>query len=177
MNAGSRRGVILLLVLLFSAPVLTAIVLRVAGWSPSETDNHGVLLAPPAALAVGDGNGLAGHWLLVFAPARPCESACVEDFDALARVHRTLGRNAHRVVLAHAGPVGEAAGKHASRDVSDAAWLDELAGAAPGGLRANAAYLVDPRGYLIMWYPPGFEASGLLDDLEKLLRYSRVGVQ
>lgn len=167
----------LMLVVLFAAPLLTALTLRLSGWTPGGTDNHGILVEPPVALPITADSRLAEHWVLVFHAARSCGADCRSTLDALQRVHRGLGRDAHRVLLVWTAPAGVKPGGASLPDVSGAPWVAALGRAAPGGPRPNAVYLVDPRGYLALWYPPGFDASGLLEDLEKLLRYSRVGVQ
>jgi cytochrome oxidase Cu insertion factor (SCO1/SenC/PrrC family) len=40
---------------------------------------------------------------------------------------------------------------------------------------AAEIFLVDPQGYLIMWYPRDANPSGLIKDLERLLRISKIG--
>lgn len=174
MKAGRQRALVVLLVALFSVPVAVAFILRLTGWSPGAAGNHGELVQPPVLLEIGAADALTDRWVLVFAPARPCDAPCRVTLDDLRRIRVGLNQNAHRIELATARPVADAA---AFADVSSRAWLERLARAEPSGLRANAAYLVDPRGYYMMRYPPGFRASGMQDDLERLLRYSRVGVQ
>jgi len=36
-------------------------------------------------------------------------------------------------------------------------------------------YLIDPLGNLMMFYPPDADPSGMLKDLRKLLKYSKIG--
>lgn len=175
MSAGKRRAEVLLVVVLFATPLLAALTMRVVGWTPEVTENHGNLLEAPVQLATAGDERLAERWVLVFDPARPCAAACRDALDALQRVRRGLGGDAHRLLVAHAGAVP--AGGQSLVDVSTAPWLARLEQVLPGGRRDNAAYLLDPRGFLVMWYAPQFDPSGVLDDLERLLRYSRVGVQ
>ena len=40
---------------------------------------------------------------------------------------------------------------------------------------AERVYLIDPLGYLMMYYAPEAEPKGMLKDLKKLLKYSRFG--
>ncbi|ANJ67896.1 hypothetical protein A9404_11370 [Halothiobacillus diazotrophicus] len=37
-------------------------------------------------------------------------------------------------------------------------------------LQAGSVYLIDPQGFVALRYPPGFEPTGLLKDLKRLLR-------
>lgn len=171
-----RRGLVIGLTVVFAAPLLIALILRVSGWQPSVTGNHGELVEPPVPLDVPKSSDLADHWVLVFSPASSCDAQCRSVDESLHGVHRALGKDAHRVRLVWSQAPAEQ-GTAPERTIDGAAWLTRLERAAPGGLQPNAAYLVDPRGFLMMWYPPGFEAPGVLEDLERLLRYSRVGVQ
>jgi cytochrome oxidase Cu insertion factor (SCO1/SenC/PrrC family) len=40
---------------------------------------------------------------------------------------------------------------------------------------ADRVYLVDPLGNLMMYYRPGADPRDIVQDLEKLLKYSHVG--
>ena len=42
-------------------------------------------------------------------------------------------------------------------------------------LDAGRVYIVDPLGNLMMYYRPDADAGGLLKDLRKLLKFSRIG--
>jgi hypothetical protein len=43
------------------------------------------------------------------------------------------------------------------------------------GESIQAMYIVDPRGFLMMSYPDGFEPRGTIKDLTRLLKYARAG--
>jgi cytochrome oxidase Cu insertion factor (SCO1/SenC/PrrC family) len=40
---------------------------------------------------------------------------------------------------------------------------------------AERVYIIDPLGNLMMYYPPDADPSGMLKDLKKLLKYSKIG--
>ena len=40
---------------------------------------------------------------------------------------------------------------------------------------AERVYIIDPLGNLMMYYPPVADPSGMLKDLRKLLKYSKIG--
>jgi len=40
---------------------------------------------------------------------------------------------------------------------------------------AKRVYIIDPLGNLMMYYPPGADPGGMLKDLKKLLKYSKIG--
>ena len=58
-------------------------------------------------------------------------------------------------------------------DLVDESSTFEVDGVAAQG--AERVFLVDPLGYLMMYYAPGAEPKGMLKDLKKLLKYSRFG--
>ena len=43
------------------------------------------------------------------------------------------------------------------------------------GYEEDRVYLVDPLGYLMMYYQPDADPKGMLMDLKKLLKYSQIG--
>lgn len=173
-----RRLLIAALALLFAAPILIALVLRVGGWQPGATGNHGNLIEPPVRLPSGAVPAdLRDRWLLVAHASSPCRGDCTELADKLLRVHRALGRDGRRVALLFSGPERLPAELRASPmaivpESLRRAVEGELADPGPGSVR-----VIDPRGYLMMRYDPGFSGSDLLDDLERLLRYDHVGVK
>jgi hypothetical protein len=123
-----------------------------------------------------------GHWSLVHDSGAGCDERTRALLDELGRVRLALDKDAERVrrVLLHAGSC-EAAGR-LSRDAD----LLVLAAAGPAGEAFRAQfprafgdglgiYIVDPHGNLIMSYPAAGSARGLLKDLERLLRLSSIG--
>ena len=40
---------------------------------------------------------------------------------------------------------------------------------------AERVYIIDPLGNLMMYYPPDADPGGMLKDLKKLLKYSKIG--
>lgn len=172
-----RSRVALLVALLFAAPLIAALALRMSGWQPAVTGNHGVLVEPPVALPPGAVPGpLRDHWVLVGVASSQCGN-CSGLVDDLMQVRRALGKDAARVKLVLSGPDRlPDARREAPLDIAPASLRRALRSAnvamGPGSL-----LVVDPRGFLMMRYAPGFRAAGLHDDLERLLRYDRVGVQ
>jgi hypothetical protein len=91
-----------------------------------------------------------------------------------------LGEDMQRIQRLMVFPVDAAEGlakKLAGLDAAlmivsaDAAWMERL----KTGGGAAEIFLVDPQGYLIMWYPRDANPSGLIKDLERLLRISKIG--
>ena len=161
---------------LFLLPFGAAVVLRFGGWQPLHTRNHGELLSPPIELVNvqglrDDGSRWAWHnteheWTLLVRIPRRCEAACRDALQPLPNVRQALGRHAERLHLFCVGDAGAATSLPSLR----------LQGRLPPPLAEPAAgelpelWLIDPHGYLVMRYPPGFDAGGLRRDLSRLLR-------
>lgn len=188
-RAAGRRQ-LLLVASLFFVPLLAAIALYVSpARRPSRGVEHGELIDPPRplanfALAWPDGSTapigvLRGHWFLVVLVEDRCDGQCGETLGELSRVRLALDKDAVRVrrVLLHDGRCCGPAGPPATgADLlmlgaggeSGAAWRAQFP-------RGAGIYLVDPQGNLMMHYPDAADAAGILGDLERLLRLSRIG--
>ena len=183
-SAGLTPGkrALLLTILIFLAPVLVGGSLYVFGWRPANTANHGQLIQPPQALAIGDladdvRKRATGKWLLLIAGDGPCETACValaEQSRAIqVSLNRDMGRLARIVLTATPTPaMRELQGRQPDLLVvaPPASWQPTL----QAGSR-HRFYVVDPAGNLMMQYAPEAEAKGVRADLERLLKHSWIG--
>lgn len=173
-----NRRVIILLAFLFAAPLLAAVSMRVTGWQPGATGNHGRLVEPPARLPAEVLPGeLHGHWVLVAVAPSRCRRDCADLAGELLRVRRGLGKEATRVRLVLSGPEVLPGELRGAPLVAAPVSLRRALGSTDVAMGPGTVLMIDPRGFLMMRYAPGFQSSGLLDDLERLLRYDRVGVQ
>lgn len=174
-----RLGLILLIVL-FLAPLGAAIVLNAIGWRPAGTRNYGELIEPPRSLAqarflLADGAPLQWQdadwsWTMFALTGPACADACLARIDELRRARLTLNQNAHRVrvvvlddslqpaALAPLAPVV------AARDTDGA-----LAAMRPGAGEVAVA-IADPHGFLVMHYAAGYDANRLRKDLLRLVK-------
>ncbi|UNK42193.1 hypothetical protein MNO14_14790 [Luteimonas sp. S4-F44] len=180
-----NRLLLVLIVVLFLGSAVVAGALRFSGWRPAGMQNHGELLDPPADLRARtprlvDGSAYAWQpverrWRILVAPPADCAEACVELSRELDLVWQLFGRNADHVDILWLGPVPEGA-------VRNPAWRELQA---DPGLRATLprvdggpgeadngvpAYIVDPNGFVILRYAPGFDPGHLRADMAKLLR-------
>ena len=178
-----RRNRLLLLALfaLFFGSLLAAGALRFSGWRPDATRNHGELLQPPAdlraltpRLAGGGGdyhwNPRARTWRIVLAPPSDCNDACIALSRELDTVWRLLGRKAGRVHVLWIGvPPAGSVRNQAMRllEPSEALRARLPGNADPGGV---PVYVIDPNGFVILRYAPGFDPAGLRADMLKLLK-------
>jgi hypothetical protein len=179
---GRRR--LLVVAGLFFVPFIAAMLLHFSGWRPTGQVNRGALVSPPTLLPplqateLGTRAQPAGSntWTVLIVSHDGCSDACRRALDDTRRVIDLLGRDrdrVRRVLLAterlDASPLAE----HSDLVAVDAsapensAIRDALAQAADG-----AVYVADPRHYLMLRYDPGQNAKDLLDDLQRLLKYS-----
>jgi len=191
-TAWRSRLYLLFIVACFAAP------LAAAGWlagrgTPGNTVQHGELLHPAQPLTDlrltaldGRSTTFQRRWTLLYAgSARDCDVRCRAALYDLRQVRLALGKEMSRVetVLLLDGSPDAAlrqwlAHEHAAMTVG---WAD------PGGqtplLEAFAdadptggwIYLIDPLGNLLMRYPVTVEPRGILKDLQRLLKWSRIG--
>lgn len=156
-------------------------------WPRSERTNYGELLATrPMPVITGerigaapvpfDSNKLRGHWLILYASGGACDAACQDALYA-TRQARTL-QNAQRdrvlrvwLVTDSALPDSRVSAMHPDLEIArvPAAAVASL----PRG--ANAIYLVDPLGNLVLAWPVAPDIKALARDLSHLLAASQIG--
>lgn len=196
--APARRGVLVLLVLLFVLPVVLATLLYLTGWRPSSSGNHGELIRPARqvevrALQTLDGKPahfgeLRGTWVMVYFGSSSCLEACMKNIHIMRQVHAALAKEMGRVrrvfIATDRGEAGTLQAKLTDYPEMGV-WTGEKKALAEVwqsfGVAAGQAaerqgiYLVDPLGNLILRYPPGTDPSGMLKDMTRLLKYSWIG--
>lgn len=179
---------LMLLLAIFAAPFLIVMAMYHFEWRPGGT-SHGVLIAPPRALANGtlpqvDGGMFphtrwVGKWTLVHVGAENCPRDCLARLHEMRQVHASMNKEIDRLQRVLLLPEG------ITRDVARAlhAQYPDLIMLAGPGVAAfarqfsppAALYLVDPLGNLMMYYPDVYEPQGLRNDLTRLLKYSWAG--
>lgn len=178
-----NRNMLVALFVLFFGGMLIAGLLRFSGWRPEGTKNKGELLQPygdlrgyTPTLADGSAYGWKDEpriWRIVAMP-RDCDSTratectrLLADFD---KVWRLMTKDADRVHVLWAGampPGAKVPGEVRVIRADDglraglARW-EEASG--------DAAWLVDPNGFVVLRYAPGFDPGDLRSDLARLLK-------
>ncbi|HYL23013.1 MAG TPA: hypothetical protein VEV21_01335 [Burkholderiales bacterium] len=141
-------------------------------WISGRTGNYGELLSPrPLA---GPLAPLRGKWVLVTLDPAACGPRCERKLYIVRQVRRAQGKNAERVERLWLTTDGGTprAELVAALDGSRIAAADTaLASALPG----DYIYLVDPLGNLMMRFPAEPQAKRMIQDLERLLKYSSFG--
>ena len=183
----NNRLVLLAILALFLGGLIVAGALRFSGWQPAGTKNNGELLQPPGDLRavvprLADGSAYrwnpdARLWRIVVAPPVGCSDACVALSNQLDTVWRLFGKDADRVHILWlgeppAGAVRNAATRVVVPSVLLRAGLPRSDGAPGEATRPDAAvvYVIDPNGFVVLRYAPGFDPAGLRADLAKLLK-------
>ena len=180
-----NRLALLAVVAVFVLPILIAMWIARADRIPGATGVHGEMYDPARDLrgiTIQPVDGSSYPWapetrtwrILVVAPAN-CARECVDLVADLDKVWRLFGRNADRVhVLWACGddacmpPAGTTLPDTFVRIRPDAALRTALPGVdTPEG---TPAYVIDPNGFLVLRYAPGFDPSGLRRDVGKLVR-------
>ncbi|MEH6417939.1 hypothetical protein [Pseudomonas sp. CGJS7] len=175
-----NRWVLILIAAFFFVPMLIAGLLRFTDHHPAVNRQHGELLEPKPDLRalsprLADGQTYAWNpparvWRILVAPPADCAKRCVRLSRQLDTVWQLFGKDADRVELLWIGEPPAGAARPASLRVL--APAPELRARLP---RADdpagpPVYVVDPNGFVILRYPPGFEPGGLRADLAKLLK-------
>lgn len=193
-TARTRRGrlILLAIVALFALPILAAFLINLAERNPPATRQHGQLLQPPLdlraqTLPLADGGRYAWQprerqWRLLVVPS--AQRVEGQDLADVARditlVWRLLGRHADRVDVLWLGASAPAdllpgtlrvlRENPALRSALSTASLpvDRDAGAATA--TGPWLYVIDPNGFVVLRYPPGFDPAGLRSDLARLVK-------
>lgn len=199
MNIDRRRRnrlLITLVILIGFLPLLAAIAITQLApqWRPWGTANHGNLVRPPRLLSstglepldseqLSEGF-LVQKWTLLYLASPPCGDPCREQLQKIRQVRLSLGKDAPRVqrLYVSADPeqpsdLDELRALYSGLRLARASktWLTLFVLDQQQALGLDRLYLVDPQGYLMMYYPPGINGSAILKDLKRLLRASRVG--
>lgn len=142
-------------------------------WLPQLPGSRELLTTPvplPAEWRGADAS--AGPWQLIYARMTPCEQQCAQHLGRLLQVQLALGRDQERVRRAvwHVGPLPPLADPQlAAHSLESAAGRGIVAALGSERLREGRVYVADPRGEVILSYPPDVEQKELLRDLERLL--------
>jgi len=177
-----NRTLLVLIVVVFFGSALIAGGLRFSGWKPTGMKNHGELLDPPGDLrevvprlvegGVYDWNPGERTWRIVVAPPADCIEACVALTRDLDKVWQLFGHRADHAHILWVGTPPEGALRNRVWNVIEPApeFTAQLPGLDAGGPDGAPVYVVDPNGFVILRYAPGFDAGHLRTDMARLLK-------
>lgn len=199
---GPKRPYLMMgiLFLVFLIPLLAALFMYVTGDTISKTTtNRGQLIQPPRdfkqltivnADGSSAGNPFKNHWLLLYVAPKACEQTCQRDLYFMRQIWIATNKNSYRVQRAIMTFASSPADKklaellqtteyqgtqHVIVDRQQFAQLMQGLPSTNLALTSGYIYLVDPLGNIMMAYAPDANPSGILKDLEKLLRVSQIG--
>ena len=178
-----NRWMLVALFALFFGAMFVAGVLRFSGWRPPGMKNQGELLQPYADLRavvprLADGGDYrwepaARTWRIAAVP-RDCSGAqadaCVRLLKDLDTVWQLMGKDADRVHLLWIGALPTGGPRPDTLRVLQPS--PQLRAGLPRSddPRGTAVYVLDPNGFVVLRYPPGFDPGWLRTDLARLLK-------
>lgn len=179
-NRRRNRRMLVVLFMVFVGSFVLAGALRLSGWRPASMKNKGELLQPPAdvrQIVPTLKEGGEYHWnpgermWRIVVPAPPqCGEPCLHLASQLDTVWQLFGHNADHVQMLWLGdlPGGAKRGPAVKVLNDDPA----LRAALPRGVdpRGVPVYVVDPNGFVILRYAPGFDPGDLRTDMARLLK-------
>jgi len=158
-------------------------------WRPAQQMNHGELLetrpVPTTVLQELSGRrlpfeALRGKWLLLTVQPAACDARCRLKLYYMRQVRTAQNENMMRierlwVLTGEGNPAPELLAEQPGLIVArlvDPAWLAALPVRREAG---EHIYLIDPLGNLVLRYNDESDAKGMLKDLVRLLKVSRIG--
>jgi hypothetical protein len=169
------RVTLLLVALACAAPVVLATLAYYLDWAPGGTGNYGELI-PPRPLSGAPLEKLKGKWVLVSFDAAACDAYCEKKLYFMRQTRRAQGKEQLRIERAWllTSPGQPRAELLQAIEGTHVAPAGELAKAFPGA-PADHIYLVDPLGNLMLRFPRDPDPKKIIKDLNRLLKYSRIG--
>lgn len=189
-EARRRRGrrVALLILGLCALPTVSAW-LAYFVWQPESRANYGELIEPQQLrdpeLRLLDGrpfrlSQLRGKWVMLHIDSGACSEGCRKKLLYMRQARLAQGKAMTRVervwlvtdpVTLEDGLAREFEGTHIAR-AEGSVVLAEFSAARS---RAEHIYIVDPLGNLMLRFPADPDPRGIVKDLARLLRASRIG--
>jgi len=177
---------LLLVLLVFAAPFLAA-EWAFRHWRPERPGNYGTLLGArefaPAGLEDGAGRpfdlaSLRGRWVLLVAAPGGCGESCRRNLRLVRQLRLASGRDRGRIerllltaTRLDADLAREHPGMHQALS-KDVPALDPELGRPDVG---RHVYVLDPLGRMVLRFPPEADGARMLQDLKRLLKYSKPG--
>jgi hypothetical protein len=188
-----NRMMVTAIFLLFLLPVLLArfVMFNTSYKHDAESGTqHGILINPPRALenrdlvdpVSGMKASLRGKWTMFAQIEGDCNRECKDVLYRMRQIQIAMGEKFYRVqraVYFVNADTEKNANKIFSGFEGQLVLAHDNAGAdfrknflVVGGNTDHAIYLIDPRGFLMMCYPKETNPSGMIKDLQHLLRAS-----
>jgi len=178
-----NRWMLVALFVMFFGALAIAGLLRFSGWRPEGLKNKGELMEPAVDLRgvvpeLVDGKPYRWKddertWRIV-AMTHDCDGtqarACTQLLEQMDKVWQLAGKDADRVHVLWVGALPAGGPRPATLRVI--APADALRDGLPRAQdpRGMPVYLLDPNGFVVLRYAPGFDPADLRTDLSRLLK-------
>ncbi|HET6804356.1 MAG TPA: hypothetical protein VFH59_02795 [Frateuria sp.] len=181
----ASRLKLLAIMAVFALPIIAAGVLTFTGWQPSGK-GYGLPIQPQRnfvdehlRVTLADGSDYAWRnpeeprMTLVALAGPGCAARCFETLTGMAKAWVMLNRNQKRLRLLYVGTPPADPGR---LDAMKSFWIlgrdggDKLAAFRPQAPDSVSALLVESNGTALAYYPAGFDGTGLLRDMHKVIK-------
>ncbi len=192
-----NKIIIIVIVLVFVAPsILSWYVFNHTDFLESRgTSNYGQIITPPVQLEnfslidpldAQRTDTLHGKWSMIYV-AESCDDMCMQNVHRMRQIHMGMGKHSLRVqkvlflIDQDINELSSLFKNYKGQQIINTNAIDtdnllekfNLEDA--DLLRSQRIYISDPLGNLMMSYPSDINPKGILKDLKKLLRTSRIG--
>jgi len=192
-----NKIIIIVIVLVFVAPsILSWYVFNHTDFLESRgTSNYGQIITPPVQLEnfslidpldAQRTDTLHGKWSMIYV-AESCDDMCMQNVHRMRQIHMGMGKHSLRVqkvlflIDQDINELSSLFKNYKGQQIINTNAIDtdnllekfNLEDA--DLLRSQRIYISDPLGNLMMSYPSDTNPKGILKDLKKLLRTSRIG--
>ena len=198
-NSNKRNKIIIIIiVLVFITPsILSWYIFNHTDFLETRgTSNYGQIITPPVQLknlSLIDPldskrrDSLYGKWSMVYV-AKFCDEICMQNVYRMRQIHMGMGKHSLRVqkvLFLTDHDIDDLSSLFANFKGQQVINTNEIdvdillekfrLGNENDLLRSQRIYISDPLGNLMMSYPSDVNPKGILKDLKKLLRTSRIG--
>jgi hypothetical protein len=156
-----------------AAPLVLAALVWHFGWGTGRAGNYGELITP-RMLSAPPFPELRGKWVMVSFDAAACDAYCEKKLYFMRQTRKAQAKE--QVRLERLWVITDAGAPRA--ELLAAIEGTRIARTPADGFPGNPLdhiYLVDPLGNLMLRYPRDPDPSKMIKDLQRLLKYSRVG--
>lgn len=181
------------MLIFFLTPIVAVVAMYKMDWRP-KGESIGELISPPRLLAMHhalvDSDGSVApsdvwndKWSMVYI-AESCEAACKETLHTMRQLHVSLYKEIprmQRMLITTSTNVSNLKQRYPELIVLNQPLPDIIALTEQFNIKneqstnADRIYLVDPRGHLILSYPPATEPSLIRKEITRLMKYSWAG--
>ena len=193
-----NKIIIIVIVLVFIAPsILSWYVFNHTDFLETRgTSNYGQIITPPIHLEnlslidplnPDRKDTLHGKWSMIYVAER-CDDICMQNVYRMRQIHMGMGKHSLRVqkvlflIDQDLDELSSLLANYKGQQVINTNSVDTeilLEKFRIEGVkdlpRSQRIYISDPLGNLMISYPPDINPKGILKDLKKLLRTSRIG--